>query len=149
MTLTLYRNASVPNKVVKSLSQVAEITGTLKQGTSVLSPVFVIVGEYANVSYNYFKVHEWNRYSFTGSAQFEVNGTMTLSGVIDPLMSFADDIKRTRAIIKRQEFLYNMYLDDERLMMNQNPKHKIIKFPNGFNDFSYILALAGNGQTAT
>lgn len=147
MTLTLYRNSSVANKVVKSLSQVAEITGTLRQGTSVLSPVFVIVGEHANLSYNYFKVHEWNRYYFTGSAQFEVNGTMTLSGVIDPLMSFADDIKRARAIVRRQEFLYNLYLDDERVTMNQNPMHKVIKFPIGFNGFSYILALAGNGQS--
>ena len=149
MTLILYRNASVPNKVVKNLTQVAQIAGNLRQGTSVLSPVFTIVGEHANVSYNYFKVTEWNRYYFTGSAKFEINGTMTLSGVIDPLMSFSDDIKKARAIIKRQEFIYNLYLDDERLMMNQNPKHKIVKFPNGFNDFSYILALAGNGQIGT
>ena len=146
MTITLYRNESVPNKVDKSLTQVAQLSGALRSGTSVISPSFLITGATASLNFNYFRVEEWNRYYFTGPPKMELNGTMILNGMVDVLMSFSADIRKSRAIITRQEFLYNMYLSDNKVMMNQNPKHKIIAFPNSFNDFSYILALAGNGQ---
>lgn len=146
MTITLYKNASVPNKVDKSLTQIAQLTGSLRTGTSVISPSFLITGANASLDFNYFKVEEWNRYYFTGPPKIEITGSMVLNGMVDVLMSFASDIRKARAIIDRQEFIYNMYLNDNKVMMNQNTKHKIIAFPNSFNDFSYILALAGNGQ---
>lgn len=149
MNIVLYRNNSVPNKVSKSLTQVQSIDGNLRSSSSMLAPNFLLVGaSLTSVNYNYFKVTEWNRYYFLGPVEFHLNGTVTITGAIDPLMSFADDIKRTRAIIERQENLWNMYLNDPGVIMNQRTKHKIIAFPNSFNDFSYILALAGNGQTA-
>lgn len=148
MTIVLYRNSSVANKVDKNITEVATLTGALRSGTSVISPSFLITGTNANLNFNYFKVEEWNRYYFTGPPKMEVTGTMVLNGMVDVLMSFKSDIRKTRAIISRQEFLYNMYLDDAKVVMNQNPKHKIVAFPNSFNDFSYILAIAGNGQIA-
>ena len=147
MNITLYKNNSVPDKVDKNITLVSSLTGTLRHGTSVLAPSILLVGDGVSLNFNYFRVEEWGRYYFTGPPRFEVNGTMTLNGVIDPLMSFSSDIKAARAIIKRQEYEWNMYLNDDRVVMNQNSKHKIVKFPNSFNDFSYILALAGNGQT--
>lgn len=149
MTITLYRNSSVPNKVDKSLTQVAQLSGALRSGTSVISPSFLITGANATLNFNYFKVEEWSRYYFTGPPKMELNGTMILNGMVDVLMSFSTDIRKSRAIIARQEFLYNLYLNDNKVMMDQNPKHKIIAFPNSFTDFSYILAIAGNGQIAT
>lgn len=148
MTITLYKNASVPNKVDKSLTQVAQLSGSLRSGTSILSPSFLITGANATLDFNYFKVEEWNRYYFTGPPKMEITGSMVLNGMVDVLMSFSSDIKKCRAIITRQEFLYNLYLNDPKVMMNQNPKHKIVAFPNSFTDFSYILAIAGNGQIA-
>ncbi len=146
MTIILYQNTSVANKVDKILHLQDTLQGTLRQGTSVLAPSFLITGANASLSFNYFKVEEWSRYYFMTSPKFYVNGSMTLNGVIDPLMSFSADIKAAKGIIKRQEFLYNLYLNDDRVMMNQNAKHKIVAFPNSFDEFSYILALAGNGQ---
>lgn len=148
MTIVLYRNSSVANKVDKNITEVATLTGALRSGTSVISPSFLITGTNANLNFNYFKVEEWNRYYFTGPPKMEITGTMVLNGMVDVLMSFKSDIRKARAIISRQEFLYNMYLDDNKVVMNQNPKHKIAAFPNSFNDFSYILAIAGNGQIA-
>lgn len=150
MTITLYRNSSIPNKVVKNLTQVTSITGTLRAGTSILSPSILLEGaSLTSINYNYFKVNEWNRYYFLGPVEYGIKDTVTITGVVDVLMSFASDILKARAIIERQENLWNMYLNDNGVIMNQNYKHKIKKFPNSFNDFSYILALAGNGQTAS
>lgn len=146
MTIVLYKNNSVPNKVDKSLTQVASVSGTLRADTSMLAPTFLLMT--ASINFNYFKVVEWDRYYFLGPVEYGLSGTITISGAIDILMSFSSDIKKARAIVERQENLWNMYLNDNTIMMNQNAKHKIIKFPNSFNDFSYILALAGNGQTA-
>ena len=66
MTITLYKNESVPNKVDKSVTQVAQLSGALRSGTSVISPSFLITGANAQLNFNYFKVEEWNRYYFTG-----------------------------------------------------------------------------------
>ena len=68
---------------------------------------------------------------------------------VDVLMTFRDEIKNMEAIIKRQENNYNLYLDDGIFKAYQNTKHKLLKFPNGFSDFSYILALAGNGEQSS
>ena len=148
MTINLYSNGSVPNKVNKSLSLVYTVTGTLRAGTSILSPTFLLTGTPANLAYNYFQVVEWQRYYFLGPVEFNIQITITITGAIDVLMSFSEDIYRTRAILDRQENLWNMYLNDGALITNQNNKHKIIAFPNSFDNFSYVLALAGNGQTS-
>lgn len=147
MTILLYKNNSVANKVTKSLTLIYTLTGTLRNGTSILSPTFTLTGAPAVLNYNYFKVVEWDRYYFLGPVEYGTQNALTITGVPDVLMTFADDIKRARVLIDRQENLWNMYLTDNSIVMNQNAKHKIIKFPNSFNDFSYILGLAGNGQT--
>ena len=146
MNIVLYRNNSVANKVIKNLTTVATITGTLKYETTVISPSIII--ERNSFDFNYFKVTEWNRYYFLGTSDFGINGMITMNGNIDVLMSFSSDILNARAILLRQENLWNMYLSDSSIVMNQNAKHRIIKFPNSFSNFSYILALAGNSQTA-
>lgn len=148
MTIVLYKNSSAANVANKSLSAIHTITGTLRAGTSMLSPSFMLTGAPATINYNYFKVEEWGRYYFLGPPEYSTNGTVTITGVIDVLMSFYSDIQNARVILDRQEFLWNMYLNDNAVMTNQNSKHKIIAFPNRFDDFSYILALAGNGQIA-
>lgn len=149
MNIVLYTNSSVPNMVTKQLTQVHSVTGTLRAGTSMLAPTFVLTGARATLSYNYFKVTDWDRYYFLGPVEYTLEGVITISGVLDPLMSFADDIRSARAIVERQEFVYNMYLNDGNYLMRQDCKHKVVAFPNSFNDFSYILALAGNGQSTT
>lgn len=149
MTILLYRNSSVPNKVVKSITLAHTVEGTMRSDTSMLAPVFMLTGSPASLNYNYFKVQEWNRYYFLGPVEYGTNGTLTITGALDPLMSFASDIKKASAIIERQEFVYNMFLNDPLVMMNQNAKHKVIAFPNSFSAYSYILALAGNGQSGT
>lgn len=145
MTIKLYQNASPPDYVNKEIVLIDEIEGTLRAPTSILNPT--ITFERASLSgFNYAHIPEFNRYYYLGGVSSEVNGLISVSFIVDVLMSAKDAIYNMYAIIKRQENQYNLYLDDGIFKGYQNTKHKIIRLPYGFTDYSYVLALAGNGS---
>ena len=148
MTVILYNNTSAPNVVSKSLSTVDTLTGTLRIATSVTDPVIQIRRD-SPVGFNYFKIEEFNRYYFLKGVNVGTNGLITISGHVDVLMTYASAIRNSTGVIFRQENLWNLYLDDGSFKCYQNPKHKIQTFPNSFDDFSYVFAVAGNGQVGT
>lgn len=145
MTISLYRNDSPANFVTKVVTLIESINGTLRKPTSVSDPV-ITIGRVSPVGFNYFYIPEFERYYFLKSSVSMANGLVTVEGHVDVLMSFADRIRAANAIIFRQENDWNLYLDDGTFKVYQNPKHKLIRFPNGISDYSYILALAGNNQ---
>lgn len=145
MTITLYNNSSPANFVSKSLTTVATLDGTLRDSTSITDPV-VSIAYNSPTGFNYFRVNEFGRYYFLKQVVVVSNSLITISGHVDVLVTYADKIRQSDAIIFRQENKWNLYLDDGSFRAYQNPKHKLIKFPNGISDYSYILALAGNNQ---
>jgi len=145
MTITLYNNPSAANVVSKSITRVDTLTGNLRSPTSITDPV-VQIQRSSPIGFNYFYIAEFSRYYFLKSVTVGTTGLITISGHVDVLMSFADDIRNTKAVIFRQENRYNLYLDDGTFKCYQNPKHKIKTFPNAFNDFSFIFAIAGNAE---
>lgn len=147
MTITLYNNSSPPNFVNKTIVQVDSMEGTLRSPTSILDPVVTI--ERSNpVGFNYAYIPEFNRYYYVTGISSETNRLIAIGMHVDVLMTYKTEIANMDAIIKRQENQYNLYLDDGIFKAYQNTKHKLIRFPNGFTEFSYILALAGNGPIA-
>lgn len=148
MTVTLYQNASAPNVVNKSLTLVSEITGTLREAVSVLDPTITIERS-TPTGFNYFYIPEFGRYYYLTGVSSVINGLLSISGHVDVLKTYATQIANMNAIIKRQENSYNLMLDDGIFKAYQNTKHKIIAWPYSFDEFSYVLALAGNGGTST
>lgn len=147
MTISLYRNDSPANFVTKDITLIESINGTLRKPTSVSDPV-ITISRASPVGFNYFYIPEFSRYYFLKSSVSTANGLVTIEGHVDVLMSFADRIRAANAIIFRQENVWNLYLDDGTFKVYQNPRHKLIRFPNGITDYSYILALAGNNQSS-
>lgn len=145
MFINLYNNTSPPNYVSKSIAEVISLEGTLREPTSIIDPV-VIVERNSPMGFNYAHIPIFNRYYFITGISSEANSLVAIAMHVDVLMTYKEQIANMNAIIKRQENQYNLYLDDGIFKAYQNTKHKIIKFPYGFNDFSYILALAGNGE---
>lgn len=146
MTIRLLNNMSPPNYVSKSISPVTEIEGTLRDPTSILNPN-IIIERSDPTGFNYFYIPEFKRYYFLDGVSSEYNNLVAISGTVDVLMSYASEIKAFNAVVKRNENRFNLNLDDGIFKAYQNSKHKIIAFPNGFTDYSYILALAGNGDS--
>lgn len=145
MTITLYYNSSPPNFVNKTIAEVESMEGTLRSPTSIIDPV-VILERNSPMGFNYVYIPEFRRYYYVNGISSESNSLIAIAMHVDVLMTFKSEIANMNAIIKRQENQYNLYLDDGIFKAYQNPKHKLIKFPNGFTEFSYILALAGNGE---
>lgn len=146
MTIRLYLNTSPPNYVNKSIELITEITGVIREPTSILNPTIVIERS-APTGFNYFYIPEFNRYYFLDGVSSEYNNLIAISGTVDVLMSYAPEIKAFSAVVKRNENRFNLNLDDGIFKAYQNSKHKIIAFPNGFTSSSYILAIAGNSDS--
>lgn len=146
MTITLYNNTSPSNFVNKSITVVSTLTGTLRNPTSVTDPVITIERS-DPTGFNYARVEEFGRYYFITGISSESNALISISLHVDVLMTYKEGIRNMYAIIRRQENKYNLYLDDGIFKGYQNTKHKVIQFPYGFTEYSYILALAGNGDS--
>lgn len=147
MNFILYRNNSPFNKIGKDLEERRVMNnGVLRAPISLTNPVIDIdFGLNIGLNpFNYAYIPDLARYYFVTGISCGPNTLITISMHVDVLETFKDIILNTDAVVKRNENRYNLYLDDGIFKAYQNTKHKLIRFPNGFNDFSYILALAGN-----
>lgn len=133
------------NKVSKTTTLVQELSGTLRMPSSIIEPVITIERD-VPTGFNYVQIPDFNRFYFVRNIVISGNNLVTISMHVDVLKSFDSQIRQCNAIVKRQENKYNLLLDDGSFKAYQNTKHKLIKFPYGFNAFSYILALAGNSE---
>ena len=143
--ITLQRNNSESNKLTKSLTTIATVSGTLREATSIIDPVIKIEGSLTDyTACNYLTIPTFNRSYFVKNITSVRNGIIELACHVDVLSSFASEIRANRAIIKRQEKRWNLYLNDGSFKVYQNP-HVITKaFPNGFTRQEFVLAIAGS-----
>lgn len=144
MQIKLYKNLSEVNTIGKTLTEESERTGTLKDGCSVLSPSVVLTGE--NLSgFNYAYIPQFSRYYFIKEITSVKSGLWELSMRVDVLESYKDTIKANTAILKRQEKIWDMYINDEKFKAESTNKTATIMFPqNHFNTVNFILTVAGS-----
>lgn len=145
MTINLYINTTPPNVINKAPTNVGTIEGVLRTPTSIIDPVIIIEKESPN-GFNYIQIPDFNRYYYVNGIVSQNNSLVAISCHVDVLMSYANQIPDFDAVVRRNENKFNLYLDDGIFKAYQNTKHKIIKFPYGFTQYSYVLALAGNGS---
>ena len=142
-------NASENNKVDKDFAATVELTGTLKEETSVIDPVILVKADLEDiVGCNYLHVPEFGRYYFITDISSYRRGLVQISCHVDVLMSFASEIRANKGIIRKQENnnAYNLYINDGSLVAYQNPYVLTEVFPQGFNGASFILLVAGSGS---
>lgn len=142
--IILQTNNSDDNYITKSLTTISTVTGTLRENTSIIDPVFIVQSSVDSlVKCNYCTVSTFNRSYFVRDIVSLKNGLTEIHCHVDVLSSFADSIKSNKAIVKRQENEWNLYLDDGSFKVYNNPMILTKKFPSGFDSYSYILAVAG------
>lgn len=156
------RTSSMNNKVGKSIDDVVTFSGTLKNETSVLDPVILVelpepedpedpdTGEITERQFfqcNYAYIQRFARHYFITDMRSIRNNIVEVSMHVDVLETYKDDIKDLNAIIRRQENIWNLYLDDGVLQTYQNPHIIPKEFPSGFTAGTaetVILAVAGS-----
>lgn len=142
--ITLYTNNSEPEKIGKDLTELETYSGVLREGTSILNPVFLIEGDITDfIECNYLYVETFGRYYFITNIESVRNNLFQISARVDVLETYKDQIKANEALIFRQENAWNLYLNDGSFKTFQNPMVLTKAFPSGFTSMSYILAVAG------
>lgn len=142
--ILLQTNNSERNRVTKDLSTIATVTGTLKEETSIIDPVIKIECALADVtSCNYLTIASFGRSYFVNNIRSIREGLVEFTCHVDVLSSFADEIKANKAIIRRQENDWNLYLNDGTFKVYQNPEVLTKAFPSGFTTQEIVLAVAG------
>ena len=143
MEIILYNNASEKNKIEKSLTTVATLTGVLKSESSITHPVILI--EYDNpTAFNYCYIDAFNRYYFVVDVVVVRNNLLRISLSVDVLYTFKNAILAQNVIIEKNANDYNLYLPDSDLMVNVKTKTDIINFSSGLLESGeFILITAG------
>ena len=150
MTITLYQNNSSPSHVDKDIVQLWQGTGTFREPTSVLTPAFTVEGDlspYTNKC-NYFFIDDFGRYYYLNEFVAISQNLYALSGTVDALSSWKDEIRQNGAIIARQENAYNLNLNDGVFKSEQRTLVQRRNFPSGFTAREFILVTAGGLESA-
>lgn len=145
MEITLYKTSDENNKIDKTLSQPYNMTGSLRNESSVLRPSILIEIENPT-NYNYMYIPEFGRYYFIKEMTSVRTNLWRLDCEVDVLKSYADGIKTLTVIIDKNEDYSktNQYLNDGSFVIENKNTIEIKNFTNGFNDESnYVLVTAG------
>lgn len=145
MRIVLYKNESEPIRVDKSLTQIAEVEGYLREETSLLRPSFAVeLSSDLICNVNYAYVEEFNRFYFVGNPESIRTGLWLFPMKVDVISTYKADIRNNYAIIGRNENEYDLLLNDGLFQTQQRPRRAQFPFPLGFNTWNYVIAIAGN-----
>lgn len=147
-TIILQSTSSPNNKLDKEITTLATLTGTLKDGTSVMEPTFRVNAQDFNpqnsiFTCNYLTCNVFHRKYFITNIESVRNNIIDISCHCDVLTTYKDSIRQQYAIVRRQENQWNLYLDDGILKTYNNPNFSITPFPSGFTTQEFLLAVAG------
>lgn len=150
MIIKMQKCLSENEKLEKTIVDVAEFSGILRSGTSIIDPVILVDGNvstYADCNYCY--IPEFDRYYFIKNiTQSKTMGLFEISCHVDVLYTYRNQIRSQKAVVARNRNLYNMYLNDGQFRTYQNSITKVLAFPNSFSrsDNCYILVTNGSGH---
>lgn len=145
MNITFYNNVSETTAIDKIINEIYSISGALNDESSLLDPIIIFRGidEYIGVI-NYAYIEEFGRYYFITNIDSVRNNLWRLSFHVDVLYTYREQIKGNYAVIERNEIQYDLKLNDGIFKTQQNPRIVQKSFPSGFNQWNFVLAVAGN-----
>lgn len=145
ITVAFYQNNSEPYRIGKNLTAKYAESCLLKDGTSVENPVILITNYNNLTDCNYMYIDEFHRYYFIGDIISVRQGLWEVHAHVDVLETYKDQIKACSATFKRQEHLFNLYLDDPEFKTYNNSEivTKLFTGSEFSKSMQYILVTAG------
>lgn len=145
VSVSLYQNNSENYRLDKSLTARYAESCILKDGCSVENPVLLITNYNNITNCNYLYIDDFARYYFIDNIISVRDGLWELHCHVDVLMTYKNQIRSCSATFKRQEHLFNLYLDDPEFKTYNNADIVTKLFSGSeFNkSMSYILVTAG------
>ena len=143
-TISLFKTASENNRVVKVLTDEKQLSGELRNQTSVLNPNIRIESVDNIAGYNYCYISEFGRYYYIVDITSVRTGCWQVSLRCDVLMSYKDQIKSITGVVVRQENNPNKLLVDRLEKLQSDKEIDILYYPEAFNkNLQFILVTAG------
>lgn len=109
MTIDYWTNFSKRKNSTKQPSSGTSLTVTLKEGTSIEKPVFLISGDHFDICY--VKAFT-NHYYFVDDIKSVRNGLTEVSCSMDPMATFKSTIGSYEAFVERSSYDYNQWIPD-------------------------------------
>ncbi len=122
---TLYVNISDERYVNKTINNIGEYTIVFKSDEDSIRPTLKISDSNIPETANYVYLSELNRYYYIRKKRYSKQ-CIYLECELDPLMSFRSQLGSMEAIISRNERLYNLYLNDEKMEMLNYPYYQTL-----------------------
>lgn len=143
LSVQLMNNSSPVEKIGKTLSAGNTYNCALKDDTSVLDPVIIIQTSDNIYTYNYMYISDFGRYYFINDIVSLNNNRWMIKAHVDVLETYKANILNNNAVIKRQENLFNLYLDDPEFHVLNYERVQTLKFPaNAFSkNLTYVLVV--------
>lgn len=144
-TISLFKTVSENNRVVKTLTDEKQLSGELRNQTSVLNPSIRIESADNISTYNYAYIPEFGRYYYIADIVSVRTNCWTVSLRCDVLMSYKDEIRSMNVILNNtQETGISNYLSSPNWVNLVKTKTDIKTFPKGLsNEGEFILITAG------
>lgn len=149
--------SSPRNKISKDIDWKYNLDGILKEECDILNPVITIrIGEH-NGMYapdialcNYMYSDNFQRYYYMDPPKIIRNIYIQVSGHVDPLTTYKDQILENEALVFRSSHGYIHKLLDDGSVKIYNDDHIVAKRFTGaeFTSGSFVLAVAGSAATA-
>ena len=150
MDAYLYYNKSdkrYMNKVLEAITYDGSdhIDVEFKEDTSIVDPTFILRTQSKVLEGNYIYVPNLNRYYFINNYTLS-HQRIYIDCHVDVLMSFKKEIKNENVIVKRNEKLFNMYLDDNQYKVQNRTAVRTVVFPSGFTGHNIVLGVVGKNS---
>ena len=148
MLAKFYNNKSDARYVNKNIELVHDnVDIKFKEDTELVRPVLIVRAENITPSVNYVWLENFGRYYFIRDTKFS-QGMVEISCECDVLSSFKKALMEQNVIVKRNQNLFNMYLDDAQYKVQNRKSVRTVVFPSGFTSHQIILGVVGKNSTS-
>lgn len=150
LTVTLKVNSSPVEKIGKDISTGTDFTCRLKEECNILKPVIIVTSSSSLAGFNYMYIADFGRYYFIDNIKLLHNNLWEISGHVDVLETYKTAILANDAVIKRQQNMYNLYLDDPEFKTYNYERIQTLQFPGSagmYKNLKYVLVVNGSYET--
>lgn len=145
MNIVIYKNKTPLNHISRNITQVASLTGTLKEGCSIISPDITVDYKAAYIKANYAYIADFGRYYFFREPPDIGGDTMILHLYADALYNYRNEVLSADCIAERSSSNYDLYVDDSAVTSVAGYDFTNFSLPYEFQPDrgTYVLMVAG------
>lgn len=141
MNIVFYKTSSPENQITKSLQNALTLTGNLREGASIVTPLITLTSDIKE--YNYCYIAAFNRYYYVRDINQVRKNVYSVNLECDVLMSFKTEILNNTAIVERSQNNRSQYQHDNEIITKAMQRVRLKKFNYTFPTQSLILTVGG------